>query len=65
MAITGSDSANFVNVHNGDAFAVSLSGDDEAKLRGYWEKLVDGGTIVQPLVEAPWGERRKLADEFP
>lgn len=56
LVIMGSDSANFVNVHNGDAFAVSLSGDDAPKLRGYWEKLVDAGTIVQPLVEAPWGD---------
>lgn len=35
---------------------VSLSGDDEAELRGYWDKLVDGGTVGVPLEKAPWGD---------
>lgn len=36
--------------------SISLSGDDEALLRSYWEKLVDGGVEQQPLVVAPWGD---------
>lgn len=36
--------------------SISLSGDDEAGLRGYWDKLVDGGTIGEPLAKAPWGD---------
>ena len=36
--------------------SISLSGDDEPTLRGYWDKLVDGGTIGEPLEEAPWGD---------
>lgn len=35
---------------------VSLSGDDEATLRGYWDRLVDGGTATVPLEKAPWGD---------
>jgi PhnB protein len=35
---------------------VSLSGDDEARLRGYWESLSDGGTVVMPFEKAPWGD---------
>lgn len=35
---------------------VSLSGDDEPTLRGYWDKLVDGGTVTVPLEKAPWGD---------
>lgn len=38
------------------AFSMSLSGDDEPKLRGYWEGLSDGGTVVMPLEPAPWGD---------
>ena len=34
---------------------VSLSGDDEA-LRGYWEKLADGGTVTMPLEKQMWGD---------
>lgn len=36
--------------------SISLSGDDDAALRGYWEKLSDGGTVVEPLNQAPWGD---------
>jgi PhnB protein len=36
--------------------SISLSGDDEATLRGYWEKLVDGGSVTVPLEKAPWGD---------
>ena len=35
--------------------SVSLSGDDEA-LRGYWEKLSDGGTVPMPLEKQMWGD---------
>lgn len=37
-------------------FAVSLSGEDEAELRGYWDKLSDGATVTAPLDRAPWGD---------
>lgn len=35
--------------------SVSLSGDEEARLRGYWEGLSEGGTVTMPFEEAPWG----------
>lgn len=35
--------------------SISLSGDDEAKLRGYWERLSEGGTVTMPFEDAPWG----------
>ena len=34
---------------------VSLSGDDQ-DLRGYWEKLADGGTVTMPLEKQMWGD---------
>ena len=36
--------------------SISLSGDDDAELRGYWEKLSDGGTVIEDLQVAPWGD---------
>jgi len=36
--------------------SISLSGDDESTLRGYWAELTVGGTVVEPLVQAPWGD---------
>jgi PhnB protein len=35
--------------------SVSLSGDDETKLRGFWERLSEGGTVTMPFEKAPWG----------
>ena len=35
--------------------SVSLSGDNEAKLRGDWERLSEGGTVTAPFEKAPWG----------
>jgi PhnB protein len=35
--------------------SVSLSGDDEAILRGYWVRLSEGGTVTMPFEQAPWG----------
>ncbi|TMM03535.1 MAG: VOC family protein [Actinobacteria bacterium] len=35
--------------------SVSLSGDDEPRLRGYWERLSEGGTVMMPFEKAPWG----------
>jgi len=43
--------------HNaGDNISVSLSGDDSAELRGYWEKLCDGGSVSVPLEKQMWGD---------
>jgi PhnB protein len=35
---------------------MTLSGEDEAQLRGYWDKLLSGGTVGVPLEKAPWGD---------
>jgi PhnB protein len=40
----------------GSAISVSLSGDDESELRGYWDKLTDGGQITLPLEKQMWGD---------
>jgi len=36
--------------------SLSVSGDDGDTLRGFWDKLSDGGTVGVPLAEAPWGD---------
>lgn len=48
-------------------FSISLSGPsgDDAELRGYWQKLAEGATIVEPLATAPWGASfGMLTDRF-
>ena len=46
--------------------AISLSGDDDAELSGYWNKLADGAkAVTMPLGVAPWGDKfGMLTDRF-
>ena len=36
---------------------VSLSGDDDATLSGYYDGLSAGGVIPMPFAVAPWGDK--------
>lgn len=56
LVLMASDTPNQMEYRPGTNFSISLSGDDEAQLRGYWEKLSDGGTVTMPLEKAPWGD---------
>jgi PhnB protein len=40
----------------GDTISMSLSGENEAELRGYWNKLAEGAQVTMPLDKAPWGD---------
>ena len=40
----------------GTNIAVSLSGDDEGELRGYWDKLSEGGQVTLALEKQMWGD---------
>jgi PhnB protein len=56
LVLMAADTPNSMDLTPGSSFAVSLSGEDEAELRGYWDKLSDGGTVTMPLDKAPWGD---------
>jgi PhnB protein len=56
LSLMGADVMEGMDYRQGTNFSVSLSGDDEAELRGYWDGLAEGATIVEPLVPAPWGD---------
>jgi PhnB protein len=40
----------------GTNMSISLSGDNEEELTSYYNKLVEGGKVEEPLVRAPWGD---------
>lgn len=43
--------------HNpGNNITVSISGTEADELRGYWDKLSDGGTVTMPLEKQIWGD---------
>ncbi|CAN5543797.1 VOC family protein [soil metagenome] len=56
LTLMGSDTPARVDLTVGDNVSVSLSGEDEAELRGFWDGLVAGGTVSLPLERAPWGD---------
>ena len=57
MVLMGADTPNTMEYQPGSSISVSLSGDDEVELRGYYEKLSgDGGAVTVPMEKAPWGD---------
>jgi PhnB protein len=56
LTLMGADTPNGMDHTPGTTMSVSLSGDDEAPLRGYWEKLSASGSVTVPLEKAPWGD---------
>ncbi len=55
FTLMGADTPPGMDHNRGDNVAISLSGDDDDELRGYWEKLSDGGTVMMPLEKQMWG----------
>jgi PhnB protein len=65
LVLMAADLPNRMEHSMGTSFSVSLSGDDESELRGYWGRLSDGATITAPLASAPWGDSfGMLVDKF-
>ncbi|KUM33501.1 VOC family protein [Arthrobacter sp. EPSL27] len=56
MVLMGADTPNSMEFSPGSSISVSLSGSDEAELRGYFDKLTDGGTVTVPMEKSPWGD---------
>jgi len=56
LVLMGADTPNSMELGTGQIHAVSLSGDDMAELRGYWDGLSAGGTVTAPFETAPWGD---------
>lgn len=58
MALMGADTPTGMDHQPpSSGMTVSLSGDDDAELTGYWDKLMEGGSVTMPLEQAPWGDK--------
>lgn len=65
FTLMGSDTPPDMESRGAGNITVSLSGDDEAALSGYWTKLADGASVTMPLNKAPWGDSfGMLTDKF-
>ncbi|MFC4495777.1 VOC family protein [Streptomyces ovatisporus] len=56
FTLMGADTPPGMEHTPGNNFSVSLSGDDDTELRGYWEKLSAGGSVAVPLEKQMWGD---------
>jgi PhnB protein len=56
MTIMAADTPTHMAQNPGHTVSLSLSGSDEALLKGYWEKLSEGAKITVPFEKAPWGD---------
>ena len=56
LLLMGADTPEAMEYRPQAGVSVSLSGDDEARLRGYWERLSEGGSVTMPFEKAPWGD---------
>ena len=56
IILMASDTPSRMEYRPGTNMSVSLSGDNEAELKGYFEKLSAGGTVTMPLEKAMWGD---------
>ena len=65
ITFMASDTPNRMEYKAGTNYSMSLSGDNEAELKGYFEKLSAGGNVTMPLEKAPWGDTfGMLTDKF-
>jgi PhnB protein len=65
LVLMGADTPNSMDYTPDGNGSVSLSGDDDAALRGFWDKLSEGGNVTMPLNKAPWGDSfGMLTDRF-
>ncbi|MGR0221260.1 VOC family protein [Agromyces sp. ZXT2-6] len=58
LNLMGADTPNEMPFEAGTNFAVSLSGEpeDEARLREYWDRLIEDGAATVELETSPWGD---------
>jgi len=56
LVLMGADTPEGMEYRSQAGVSVSLSGDDELRLRGYWERLSEGGSVTVAFEKAPWGD---------
>ncbi len=67
LTLMASDTPKRMGYTPGSAISVSVSGpaEDDAALRGYWERLSEGARVDMPLEKAMWGDEfGMLTDRF-
>ncbi|MDA2809138.1 VOC family protein [Nocardiopsis sp. RSe5-2] len=56
FVLMGSDAPPGNEHRPGNDVSVSISGDDDEALRGFWERLSEGGDVQVPFEKQMWGD---------
>ncbi len=65
ITFMAADTPNSMAYRSGTNISMALSGDNKAELSAYFDKLSAGGTIREPLAQAPWDDTfGMLTDKF-
>jgi PhnB protein len=56
LTLMAADTPPGMELNPGGNITISLSGDDEQELSGYWDKLSEGGTVTMPFEKQMWGD---------
>jgi PhnB protein len=56
FVLMASDMPPGMAIERGNNLSVSLSGEDDSQLRGWWDKLSEGGQVPMPLERQMWGD---------
>lgn len=65
MVIMAADDVGDAKSESATNCSLSLSGDNMQELSGYYEALKEGGEVIEPLTQAPWGDTfGMLKDRF-
>lgn len=56
MTLMAADVPNSMDLQSGTNISLTLSGVNEDELTRFYNKLSEGGVIVEPLAKAPWGD---------
>jgi PhnB protein len=65
FTLMGSDTPSSMPYEAPAGVSLSVSGDDESRIEGYWNALADGGAITMPYDTPPWGGKfGMLVDKY-
>lgn len=56
ITFMGADTPKSMEYNPGARISMALSGDNLEELKGYFDKLSEGGMVTAPFVQAPWGD---------
>lgn len=63
FTMMASDTPTGMQRTSGSSISISLSGEDGDELRGYWEKLTEGGAVTMPLQKQVWGDEFGMCED--